>query len=172
MKATNHTKAALLAAALLALAGFAHAADVGVSINIGQPGFYGRIDIGDYPQPQLIYREPVLVQRAPRYVESAPIYLRVPPGHAKNWSKHCHKYHACNQRVYFVQDRWYNDVYAPRYRERHGEHRPPHAAGPRPGHDHGPGRGHDRNHHRDEHRGPGQGHDRGPGNGNGHGRDH
>jgi hypothetical protein len=81
-----------------------------VSINIGQPGFYGRIDIGDYPQPQVIYRQPVLVERPVRYVEAAPIYLRVPPGHAKHWSKHCRAYnHACGQRVYFVQDNWYNN---------------------------------------------------------------
>ena len=30
------------------------AADVGVSVNIGQPNFYGQIDIGDFPQPQVI----------------------------------------------------------------------------------------------------------------------
>ncbi|CAG9932294.1 hypothetical protein [Candidatus Nitrotoga arctica] len=37
------------------------AADVGVSVNIGQPGFYGRIDIGNYPQPQLIYPASVMI---------------------------------------------------------------------------------------------------------------
>ena len=66
-------KAKILAASLLALSSAAFASDVGVSINIGQPGFYGRIDIGDYPQPQVLYREPVIVQRPVRYVESAPI---------------------------------------------------------------------------------------------------
>ena len=30
----------------------AQAADIGVSINIGQPGFYGRIDLGNAPAPQ------------------------------------------------------------------------------------------------------------------------
>ena len=35
------------------------AADVGVSVSIGQPGFYGRLDIGDFPQPQVIYRQPM-----------------------------------------------------------------------------------------------------------------
>ncbi|MDP3743168.1 MAG: hypothetical protein Q8Q76_02370 [Methylotenera sp.] len=94
------------------------AADVGVSVSIGQPGFYGRIDIGDYPypQPRVIYRQPRVVERV--YIESEPIYLRVPPGHAKNWSKHCRKYNACGERVYFVQDSWYNHEYAPRYQER------------------------------------------------------
>ena len=33
----------------------AAAADVGVSVSVGQPGFYGRIDIGSYPQPRLVY---------------------------------------------------------------------------------------------------------------------
>ena len=31
------------------------ATDVGVSVSIGQPGFYGRLDIGGYPPPQRIY---------------------------------------------------------------------------------------------------------------------
>ena len=114
-------KAKILAASLLALSSAAFAQDVGVSISIGQPGFYGRLDIGDYPRPQVLYREPVLVQRPVRYVESAPIYLRVPPGHAKHWAKHCGAYNACGQRVYFVQDGWYQNQYVPRYRERHGD---------------------------------------------------
>ncbi len=109
-------KRLLFAAALAAVTVPALAADVGVSISIGQPGFYGRIDIGNnYPQPQLIYLEPIAIQRVPAGVQ--PIYLRVPPGHAKKWSKHCGKYNACGQSVYFVQDNWYNEVYVPRYRE-------------------------------------------------------
>ena len=54
--------------------------------------------------------------------------LRAPPGHARNWSKHCRRYNACNQEVYFVQDGWYNNQYAPRYRQQHARppmHRPP-----------------------------------------------
>ena len=27
------------------------AADIGASVTIGQPGFHGRLDIRDYPQP-------------------------------------------------------------------------------------------------------------------------
>lgn len=138
----------LILAGLLAAAASAPAlaADVGVSVSVGQPGFYGRIDIGNYPQPAVIYPQPVVIAPAPYAVVQQPIYLRVPPGHAKNWGKHCGRYNACGQRVYFVQDSWYNDVYAPRYRE---EHR------------------HDR---RDDH--PGKGKGKGHGNGNGkHGRD-
>ncbi len=119
----------LLTAIIILAATPVLAADVGVSISIGQPGFYGRIDIGNnYPQPLLIYREPIAIQRVP--VGAQPIYLHVPPGHAKNWSKHCRKYNACGQSVYFVQDNWYNDVYVQHYKEhgkkgkqgKHGKH--------------------------------------------------
>lgn len=114
-------KRLFIAAALtLAAASPTLAADVGVSISIGEPGFYGRIDIGDYPQPRLIYREPRVIYRE---AARAPIYLHVPPGHAKNWRKHCGKYNACGERVYFVQDSWYNQVYVPRYQERHDDRR-------------------------------------------------
>jgi hypothetical protein len=104
------------------------ATDVGVSVSVGQPGFYGRIDIGSFPQPQLIYAEPVVIQPVPVGVVRQPIYLHVPPEHAKNWRKHCGKYNACGQPVYFVQENWYNNVYVPQYRsssdhqgERHGK---------------------------------------------------
>jgi len=96
----------------------AQAADVGVSVSVGQPGFYGRIDIGNYPQPELIYARPVVVRRAAAGGVSQPIYLHVPPGHEKKWKKHCSKYNACGQPVYFVRDRWYNDVYVPQHQAR------------------------------------------------------
>ena len=89
------------------------AADVGVSVQIGQPGFYGRIDIGALSPPALIYPQPVIIAPAPMAIVQRPIYLRVPPGHAKNWGKHCARYNACGQRTYFVQEDWYHTVYAP-----------------------------------------------------------
>ena len=95
------------------------AADVAVSIQVGQPGFYGRIDIVNFPPPQLVYPEPVIIQPVPVGVVRQPIYLRVPPGHAKDWRKHCRKYNACGQPVYFVQEDWYSNVYVPRYRDAH-----------------------------------------------------
>jgi hypothetical protein len=113
-----------LIAGTLAAAAFSSpvsAADVGVSVSIGQPGFYGRIDIGDFPKPVVVYSQPVVIQRAPE--NRPPIYLRVPPGHAKNWKKHCHKYDACGEQVYFVKDDWYNKEYVPRYQERYGDRR-------------------------------------------------
>ncbi len=77
------------------------AADVAVSITAGQPGYYGRIDIGSFPQPQLVYAQPIVIERVPVGVVLQPTYLHVPPGHAKNWRKHCGKYNACGQPVYF-----------------------------------------------------------------------
>lgn len=97
------------------------AAEVGVSLSIGQPGFYGRLDIGDNPRPQVIYQQPRFIDRAA--AGRPPIYLRVPPGHAKNWRKHCRAYNACGERVYFVQDGWYQREYVPRYQERYGDRR-------------------------------------------------
>lgn len=112
-------KKLLMALVTLTLAGAALANNVGVSIDIGQPGFYGRIVLGDMPQPRVIYAEPLIIQQFPRATVRQPIYLHVPPGHAKNWNRHCKHYSACGQPVYFVQNNWYQDVYAPRYRDDH-----------------------------------------------------
>ena len=109
---------AALGATLVAGAVPAIAADVGVSISVGEPGYYGRIDIGNQAPPQVVYRQPAVVQAAPYYV-GPPAYLRVPPGHARHWSRHCGRYDACGQQVYFVRDDWYQRVYAPRYRQEH-----------------------------------------------------
>ena len=92
-------------------------ADVGVSIRIGEPGFYGRLDIGDYDRPRIINSRPVIVTRGYRY--ESPIYVRVPPGHQRNWKRYCGRYDACGRPVYFVRDEWYRDVYAPHYRKAH-----------------------------------------------------
>jgi hypothetical protein len=99
----------LSSACLLALGSFfwlpAQAVDVGVSISVSQPGVYGRIDIGRFPAPVLMQTEYVLVQPMRQRVE--PVYLWVPPGHQKNWRKHCSRYQACGVPVYFVQEDWY-----------------------------------------------------------------
>jgi len=89
--------------------------NVGVSIGINQPGVYGRIDIGNYPQPRIVYPQPVVIVQSPVAVHQQPIYLYVPPGHQKNWGKHCGRYNACGQPVYFVQEDWVRE----RYEERH-----------------------------------------------------
>ena len=146
--------------AVIVTAVAAQAADVGVSVSVGQPGFYGRIDIGHFPRPQIIYPRPVVIVPPHGRIAEEPLYLHVPPGHAKKWRKHCHKYNACGRPVYFVKERWYNDVYVPQYRQRSG------------GYDRGPSRGDgcDRGHGKD--RGHGRdGKDRGSGHGKGHDRD-
>ena len=112
----------LLALPLLFIAAVpAFAADVAVSVTVGDPRFYGRIDILGYPQPQLVYPEPVIVQPAPAGVVVQPVYVRVPPGHEKDWKKHCKKYKLCGQPVYFVQDTWYTQVYVPEYKAEKGK---------------------------------------------------
>ncbi|MGZ8983266.1 MAG: hypothetical protein ACXW11_04855 [Methylotenera sp.] len=150
----------LIAAAVFAatFTNSALAADVGVSVSIGQPGFYGRLDVGDYPPPQLIYRQPRIIERT--YIEREPIYLRVPPGHAKHWGRYCRDYDACGERVYFVQDGWYNREYAPRYREQYRDRRDDRRDEYRDDH---------REDYRDDRRGDD---DHGHGHGRGHGREH
>lgn len=140
-------------------------ASVGVSINVGQPGFFGQIQLGDYPRPQVLYAQPIVVEQG-GYV-GEPIYLHVPPGQARRWKDNCHAYGACGRPVYFVQDNWYQNVYAPRYREQHG-HDDERGRGDE--HDHG--RGHDHGDERggDEH-GGGDRHGGEHGGEHGHGHD-
>jgi hypothetical protein len=108
--------AALVAAAMSSTPALAQ---TNVSINIGQPGFYGRIDLGDFSQRPVVYTQQPIIVREVRSVRSEPVYLRVPPGHRKNWSRYCGRYDACGRPVMFVRDDWYTNTYAPHYRERH-----------------------------------------------------
>ncbi|WP_426113517.1 hypothetical protein [Massilia sp. PWRC2] len=169
-------RAALALGATLAFAlGAAAPAAAQVSINVGQPGFYGQLNIGGFPPPVLYSPQPVVIER--QYV-GAPVYLRVPPGHRRHWAQHCGRYNACGRQVYFVQDSWYSNTYVPRYREGHYRERPVvrenfYREAPRP-QLHDERREHMRDERRDEH---GGGHDRGRehgnegrGDGNGRGR--
>jgi hypothetical protein len=126
-------------AATLGAHGAATAGNVGVSINVGEPGFYGQIDVGNYPPPRVIYAQPVIVARPVHYVEQPPIYLRVPVGYHQHWERHCRAYNACGRRVFFVQDTWYANEYAPRYRELHGRPRDYRGYGGHDDHRGGPG---------------------------------
>ena len=97
--------------------------NVGVSVGINQPGVYGRIDIGNLPPPPVILPQPVIIAPA-RIVAAqpaAPLYLYVPPGHQKHWAKHCARYDACGQPVYFVQERWVRERYE-REHDHDGDH--------------------------------------------------
>ena len=108
-----------LAVATIAFAPAASSTEVGVSISIGDPGFYGRIDIGTMRPPPVIRENPLLIVPPRRGVILEPLYVRAPPGHQKNWRKFCKRYDACARPVYFVTDDWYEREYAPRYREEH-----------------------------------------------------
>lgn len=144
-------KLCIAAASALIAALPAGATDVGVSVQISQPGVYGRVDIGRYPTPQLIVPQPVVIRPARGVaVRPEPVYLWVPPGHQKNWGKHCGRYNACGVPVYFVRDRWYQSHVMTERRERR---------------DRDDDR--DRREHHD-HPGKGKGHGRGHGHGHGH----
>lgn len=95
-----------VAVALWAAAGGAQAqAYINGSVS-GQiaPGVYGRVDIGNGPPPALLYPQPVVISPPAVLVpHPAPVYMYVPPGHAKHWGKHCARYNACGQPVYFLK---------------------------------------------------------------------
>ena len=141
--------AALAAVSLLSLS-TAQAADVGVSVQISEPGVYGRIDIGRFPQPVVVVQQPVVIQQ-PAYVvaQPQPVYMWVPPGHQKKWKDYCGRYNACGVPVYFVQERWYREhVMAQRGDDRYDRDDDDRRGGPdrddHPGKGHGHGRGHDK----------------------------
>lgn len=142
------TAAALALTALAATGGNATAAtNVGVSVSVNQPGFYGRFDIGDQA-PVLVYPQPIIVQQSPYGAQQRPIYMYVPPGHAQQWARYCGRYSACGQPVFFLRER------------------------PGRGHDHGRYERDDHRHdHRSERRDDRRGDDRGRGHGRGHDRD-
>ncbi|HTZ40739.1 MAG TPA: hypothetical protein VMB77_11295 [Syntrophales bacterium] len=68
----------------------AQAADLGVALTIGQPGFYGRFDVGSFPPP-VVYTHPVVVRPVP-VVVARPVYAYVPHGHVKHWYRDHHGY--------------------------------------------------------------------------------
>lgn len=150
----------LAGTALTAIAGLTASAawagpNVGVSVEISQPGVYGRVDIGRFPQPQVVVAQPVII--APQRARPEPVYMWVPPGHRKKWSRYCGRYHACGVPVYFVRDQWYHDhVGGPR--NDRGER---YEGGYRD--DNRPGRGQDRGRDGRDGRGEGRGHGHGHG---------
>jgi hypothetical protein len=117
------------------------------------PGLPGRVDVSRLPLPQLVLPNPVIIAPprilapAPGVVVAAPpprpqpVYMWVPPGHRKDWSKHCHKYQACGVPVYFVRDEWYD-----RHVQRGARHARDDDDGDRRGHGKGEGKGEGRGH--------------------------
>lgn len=71
------------------------------------PGVYGRVEYGNDRPPPVLYATPTVIVQQAQPVRLQPIYLHVPPGHAKDWRKHCSKYNACGTPVYFVKSAEY-----------------------------------------------------------------
>jgi hypothetical protein len=139
----NLSKTLSMAALVASCASAAMAqTSVGVSVQVAQPGVYGRIDIGNTPPPPVIVARPVVIAQPAVVVPAQPVYLYVPPGHRKNWRKHCHRYDACGQPVYFVRETWVRERYEHEQR-RHGKGGPKHGKHDgHPGKGHGHGKGH------------------------------
>lgn len=103
---------------LAGLIGCVHPQGVSVGVRASgeiAPGVYGRVDVHNRPPP-ILYPQPVVIVRQPAAV--APVYMHVPPGHARNWSKHCRKYDACGVPVYFVRSAEYEPGYVRPKRDR------------------------------------------------------
>ena len=149
------------AAMLIAGLGAARAGDLDIRVMLsGQvaPGVYGQVQIGNDRPPPIVYAQPVLIE--PQAASSPPVYLHVPPGHARNWRRHCREYNACNRPVYFVRSQEYEPEYQRHYadheRERDEERRRWEDRERDQERDHGHGRWHD-----GDERGRGhEGHDR------------
>lgn len=98
---------------------------LGVNVTIGAPNYYGQIDVENgMPPPAVLSPAPIVVQPAPMGVYYPPVYLRVPYAYTQNWAMYCGYYNACYMPVFFVQDAWYINVFAPRYRYRYPHGRP------------------------------------------------
>lgn len=107
-----HALRYLLSFGLLSLAASAWSAEVNVGISVAgeiKPGVYGRIEIGTGEKPPLVYERPYALVKPRSAADRKPLYLNVPPGHARNWAKHCHLYKACNRPTYFVYTAEYDD---------------------------------------------------------------
>lgn len=168
----------LARAALVAVATMAAQAALALEIKLPPPppivlpGLPGRVDISRLPLPQVVLPNPVIITPprlpvpvppppgvvvatpTPAPPRQQPVYLWVPPGHQKNWAKHCGRYKACGVPVYFVRDEWY---------DKHVKKGARHA---RDDDDH-PGRGPGKS----EGKGEGKGEGRGQGQGKGKGKD-
>lgn len=104
----------------------AEAGDVNVGVTISgeiQPGIYGQVNIGTVPNYALVYPQPMVIAVPPPYgVPAQALYLHVPPGHAKHWNKHCHKYNACGRPVYFIRSAEYDPGYHDDDHDHHDGH--------------------------------------------------
>jgi hypothetical protein len=132
---------ASMAAVAFAGAGVGRAGDLGIHIILSgevAPGVYGQVQIGNDSPPPLVYVQPMLI--VPLENPPPPVYLHVPPGHARNWRRHCREYNACNRPVYFVRSAEYEPDYERRWHGRGADHDHEHE------HEHDRGHGHDHDH--------------------------
>jgi hypothetical protein len=106
-----------VAAVLPAYAG----TNIGVTIGINAPGQYGRINIDNYPQVQLVAPQPIIYAPSPVAAYQRPIYLYVPQAHQASWGRYCGRYGACGQPVYFVQENWVQQEYGREHDNRNGK---------------------------------------------------
>jgi hypothetical protein len=115
----NAGRMLVLVTGVVGLAGCVHPRGVDVNVRASgeiAPGVYGRVDLRNRPSPPLLHAQPVVIVRQP--VAVAPVYMHVPPGHARNWSKHCGKYDACGVPVYFVRSAEHEPGYVRPKKER------------------------------------------------------
>ncbi|MCT0207714.1 hypothetical protein [Synechococcus sp. CS-1332] len=97
-------------------------AQTSLTLQLGQPGYFGPINLGNQTPPPVYGYGPVIVRPdsrgRDRWTQAAtqPVYLRVPMNQARDWGRYCGLYQACNMPVQFVRDDWYRNVYAPRVR--------------------------------------------------------
>lgn len=169
-KETAYMKRFLIAATLAAAALSASLpATAQVSVSIGQPGFYGRLDIGGFPTPALLFPEPVMIQRVPS--GRPPLYLRVPPAMPGIGAGIAIVTARVASAFISFQDNWYRQEYAPRYRERHVGYRNDYRGEERRNYRRQE-RHEERRDYRREERRDFRGDDWGPGNGRGHGHGH
>jgi hypothetical protein len=102
-----------IALVLVLAAGVCRAGDLNIHVMLSgevAPGVYGQVQLGNERPPPLVYAQPMLIE--PQAAPPPPVYLHVPPGHARNWRKHCREYNACNRPVYFVRSQEYEPAYA------------------------------------------------------------
>ena len=136
------TMKTLAGIALVLAGGASAAANVNVIVE-GQikPGVYGRVEVGNPSVPPPVWQpQPVIIAPQPRVVEVVPVYLHVPPGHARDWRRHCHRYDSCGRPVYFVRSAEYEPGYGKKRRHHHK---------------HSDDRDHSRDEHHDKKRGDG-----------------
>lgn len=93
-----------------------------INLSIGgeiSPGVYGQVHFGSAPPPPVFYPQPVIIRRHSSAVDVPPLYLHVPPGHARKWDRHCHRYDACGRPVYFVKSAEYEPGYRSHKSKKH-----------------------------------------------------